>query len=285
LQSADVAKAYQHKQVILILNNASVPVNTEPEIHASVVKAWTVALEAMNNLVKRIPQRVQDGSALLAISSWHLYPDMSVFGESCVEIKQKDPIFDRVAILTLGLQHAGRATKSVYWSLPLVCLQHYGHPIQAYRTAGQENSRITCQQFAYIIMGCLFDGWDNFAATNEEGLKWVELLRNIVGLSTEHRIDYAHQHTCTWLVYLLVAARPLADLEEPEKKAADQLMKLGRRRSTFLHIPSQTPPPLFGLSQIDVLLPLLQSDQQRVEILRQFCHTISVDESDFLVTY
>jgi hypothetical protein len=163
-------------------------------------------------------------------------------------------------------------------------LQHYGYPIQAYRTAGQENSRITYQQFAYIIMGCLFDGWGDFAATNEEGLKWVELLGNIVGLFTEHRIDYSHQRACTWLVYLLVAARTLADLEEPEKKAADQLMKLSRRRSTFLHIPSQTP-PLFGLSQIDVLLPLLQSDQQRVDILRQFWHTLGVDESDFLVMY
>lgn len=69
LQSADQAKELQHKKTTLILNDASLLVNNESEPYVSVMKAWTAALEAMNNLIIGIPQRVQDGSALLAISS------------------------------------------------------------------------------------------------------------------------------------------------------------------------------------------------------------------------
>jgi hypothetical protein len=98
---------------MLILNNASVPVNNEPETYISVMKAWTAALEPINNLVNGIPQRVQDGAALLGISSWHLSPDMRVYGASCAEVKQKVPIFSPTAVLTLGLQHVRDDTKSV----------------------------------------------------------------------------------------------------------------------------------------------------------------------------
>jgi hypothetical protein len=116
---------------MLIVNNANVPVNGEPDTHQSVIKAWTAALEAMNNLLKGMPQRVHDGAALLGISSWHLYPEMIVYGGPAVEIKQKDPLFDRAALLTLGLEQVRTDVKSVYWSLPLACLQYYGHPVQA----------------------------------------------------------------------------------------------------------------------------------------------------------
>lgn len=158
LQSADQAKLLQHKQTMLILENASVPVNSEHDTYTSVMKAWAAALEAMNNLVKGVSQRVQDGAALLAISSWHLYPDMGVFGTSCVKVVQNDPLFTRTALLTLGLQHVREHTKSVYWSLPLAYLRYYGHPVKTSKTVGRENSRVTYKEFAYIILGCLFNG-------------------------------------------------------------------------------------------------------------------------------
>lgn len=217
---------------MLILNNASVPVNNESETYTSVMKAWAAALEAMNNLVKGIPQRVQDRAALLGISSWHLYPDMRVYGASCTEVKQKDPLFDSTAFLTLGLQHVRDDTKSVYWSLPLACLQYYGHPIKASRTVGQDNSRPTYQKFAYVILGCLFAGWGEFATTNEDGLQWVETLAGIMGLSQGKR--HKNMHKLKWLSYLATAPHGLIDCNEAEKKSAHQLIHLGRRRSTFL---------------------------------------------------
>ncbi|KAE8441883.1 hypothetical protein EG329_004189 [Mollisiaceae sp. DMI_Dod_QoI] len=232
LQSVDEAKALQHKQTMLILGSASIPVNSNPDPYDSVMKAWMTGLTAMNNLVKGMPQSVHDGAALLAMSSWHLYPNMLVYAGTCVEVLQKDPIFDQNALLTLGLEEAqaGRGDrKGVYWSLPLSRLQYYGHPVQAHRSVGQENSRITSKQFEYVVLGCIFDSWKKYAATNDEGLLWMDKLGEILGS------DYLRRFT--WLHHLVVAAWEIAGSEGLEKQAAHQLMNLGRRRSTFL-----TPP-------------------------------------------
>jgi hypothetical protein len=278
LQSADQAKALQHKQTMLIVNNTSVPVNKEPDTYTSVIKAWTTALLAMNNLVTGMPQRVQDGAALLAISSWHLYPDMVVYSGTCVNVNQRDPLFDHNALLTVGLQEVRDRrsdTQSVYWSLPLACLQYYGHPVQATRSIGQENSRISCQQFPYIILGCLFDGWGTYATTNEGGLHWIEKLGAIL------KLDDLGNHN--WLHYLLEAARVLHSCKDWEKRAAYQLMNLGRRRSTFLNPPGMIPAPLFGLSDVDNLLEVLGGDEQYIQCLRQLCSHLNLSGSQFLV--
>lgn len=52
---------------MLITDNASIPVSNEPDSYTSVIKAWTAALAAMNNLARGMPQVVQDRAALLAI--------------------------------------------------------------------------------------------------------------------------------------------------------------------------------------------------------------------------
>ena len=281
--SADQAKKVQHTQTKLILANANLPVNNETEPYASVMQAWVTALEAMNNLVKGIPQRARDGAPLLAVSAWHLYPNMVVYGESCVEVKQKDIIFDSAVFLTLGLEHVREDSKSVYWSLPLACLQYYGHPIQTSRTVGPENSRISYQQFTFVILGCIFDGWKAYATTNEDGLQWVERLATTLGLSTQHQ--YAHERKPTWLIYVLGAARQFTEFKGPEIIEAQKLMNLGRRWSTYLHSLEDTPPPLFGLSQIDAFLGVLKSDQERVQCLRKLVSHLKLDGSKFYIRY
>ncbi|KAF4637469.1 hypothetical protein G7Y89_g614 [Cudoniella acicularis] len=229
LQSADQAKARQHKQTMLIINNASVSVNSEPETYSSVMKAWIAALEAMNNLVKGVPQRVQDGAALLAISSWHLYPDMAVYGESCVQVTQNDPTFRGGALLTLGLQDMREDTKGVFWSLPLACLQYYGHQVQASRSVGQDNSRVSSEQFMFIAMGCLFDSWNLYAKTNEEGFEWIERISKLIERSARFE-SHCELKEPSWLSYLLEAARSIEKLDDMERKIAKQLLNLGRRR-------------------------------------------------------
>jgi hypothetical protein len=283
LQSGDQAKEFQHKQTRLIMDSARLPVNNEPETYTSVMSAWKVALEAMNNLVKGLPQRVHDGATLLAASSWHLYPDIAVFGDSCVEVKLNDPIFEPSALLTLGLQHLRDDVKSVYWSLPLSRLQYYGHPIHISRTAGKENTRITCEQFAYVVLGCVFAGWRSYATTNDEGVNWIQKLAGVLDLNRLDRFDHANKPT--WILYLVDAVDRIVDYDESEKNAAYQLMNLGRRRSAFLHPPAKVPCPLFGLSQINVLLAVLKGQQQRIQFLRHLCPRLKLEPSQFLIKY
>lgn len=287
LQSADEAKSLQQKQTRLILDNASVPVNNEPDTYSSVLKAWQVALEAMNNLAKGMPQTVQDGAALLAISSWHLYPDMTVYGGPMVEVKQKDPLFKPSALLTLGLQHVRDDKKSVYWSIPLACLQHYGYPIRTFRTAGSDSARITYQQFAYIVLGCLFVCWGEFSRTNEEGLKWIQRVGDITQLS---KTDSSNQNLFElgWLRYLIQAADEFQSHEYEERRTCIQLMNLGRRRPMFLYghprMQLRMPPPLFGLSQVKMLLSVLNAEG-RVQFLRERCSHLKINTTDIIIVY
>ncbi|PMD20098.1 hypothetical protein NA56DRAFT_627892 [Hyaloscypha hepaticicola] len=285
IQSADQAKILQHKQAMLIMSNASVPVNREHDVYTSVMRAWTAALEAMNNLIKGVPQRVQEGAVLLAMSSWHLYPDLGYFGTSCQrEVEQKDPLFTHTALLTLGLEHVPELSKSVYWSLPLAHLQYYGHPVKTSKTIGRENSRVNYKEFAYIILGCLFNDWKAFAATNEQGIDWVLRLSKILGLSNDHR-DLNSGGKVSWFSYLHAAAIELAVCDDCERKEANQLMALGKKRPEFLRPPAETLPPLFGLSQVDLILPILKNDQERIVFLRHLDAHYKFQLQESLIRY
>ncbi|KAH8684202.1 hypothetical protein BGZ60DRAFT_161886 [Tricladium varicosporioides] len=284
LQSADEAKAVQHKQMMLILNNTSIPVNTERNTYSSVMGAWIAALNAMNSLIKGIPQRVQDGAILLGISSWHLYPDMACFGETCVQVKQKDPIFKDTALLTLGLHHVREGAESVFWSLPLACLQYYGPPVHTARSVGQENARISCDQFLYVVLGCLFDGWGEFAATNEDGYHWVDKIMKLLQKSSRSG-GQSRIAGPSWLSLLHDAIENMAVFDDTEKRLVKQLVQLGRRKSTFLRSPGVESIPIFGFSQLGVLLPLLANDHERVSLLRQLSYYRRLDPQQFLIRY
>ncbi|KAH8900375.1 hypothetical protein GQ53DRAFT_589899, partial [Thozetella sp. PMI_491] len=160
LQSADQEKLWHHKQFKIIINDSSIPVNEEPAMYTSVISAWTTALEAMESLVQGVPQKVQDGAVLLAISAWHLYPDLMVYRGRRgmgVEIKMRDPIFPPTALLTIGLE----ATRpgSVSWSLPLSRMQYYGDTVRVTASSGQDNTRLTPQEFSYVILGLALGEW------------------------------------------------------------------------------------------------------------------------------
>ncbi|KAF8851387.1 hypothetical protein BDZ45DRAFT_679169 [Acephala macrosclerotiorum] len=285
IQSADQAKELQHKQMMLILNNVSIPVNSEPETYESVMNAWKGALEAMENLVQGIPQRIQDGAALLGISAWHMYPDMVVLKEKPVDVKQKDPLFKDTALLTLGLEAVGR--KSVSWSLPLSRLQYYGEPVRTERSAGQDNTRITAKEFSYVILGGLFGGWKDFAPTPEVGLQWLEPLANLTkdpsyasSLETSKLSDLRF-----WLSYLHRAAQSLVNSSGVEGKIARQLYRFGTRRSRFLYAPHSTPPPLFGISHLSNLIPILVDDDAQVNFLRKVIPQLGLSPNDCIIRF
>jgi hypothetical protein len=264
IQSADQAKALQHKQIMLILNNTPLPVNNEPKTYESVLTAWKGALEAMNNLVQGIPQRIHDGAALLGISAWHMYPDMIVYNAKPVEVKQNDPLFKEAAPLTLGLEPVGK--KGVSWSLPLARLQYYGEPVYTTRSVSPDNTRITATEFSYVVLGCLFSGWKDFARTANVGLKWLNTILVLLG-------DYERPITGVdmerhWLEYLKDAAQSLLNCAGIEKRIARQLFQLGTRRAKFLHDIYSSPSPLFGLTNLSVLLGILNSDDARLDCLR-----------------
>lgn len=287
VQSADQAKARQHKQMMLILNNARIPVNSEPTTYKSVMRAWITALNAMESLIRGMPQQVQDSAALLGISSWHLYPDILLFGDATVDVKQKDPIFDGTAVLILGLELAENTDRSVSWSLPLARLQYYGDPVRTSRSTGHDNSRITPDQFSYVILGCVFDSWGAFGLNLETALSRLDDIMTFIKQPLRDAMSdrRPQRHDLFWLEYLNVAAQRLVQCDGLDKQLALQLVSLGRRRSAFLYAPNEHPIPLFGISHLSNLIPMLQNDQIRLEQLRIVARRLKLSTKSFVIRY
>ena len=99
----------------------------------------------MECLVQGMPQQVRDG-AVLAISSWHLYPDMEVLVNETKAIDQNDELMNG-GLITISAHGVGSNREGVFWSLPLSRLRYYSPPVIAERHVSSETSRITMAEF------------------------------------------------------------------------------------------------------------------------------------------
>ncbi|KAL5320304.1 hypothetical protein ACEPPN_011105 [Leptodophora sp. 'Broadleaf-Isolate-01'] len=90
LQTADSDRKIQQTQLMLIINNIQIPVSTKKDAYGSIMEAWKLGMSTMERLVQGIPQQVRNSAVLLAISAWHLYPNMEVLSDQVIDIDQKD---------------------------------------------------------------------------------------------------------------------------------------------------------------------------------------------------
>ena len=119
LRTADALKRRQYKQLMLIIDNVGCTVNNLPNTFESVMEAWKVCLEKMEGLITGTSQQASHGDILLAVSAWHLFPDMMVVKPSATHVSQHDPIFASGGVLTVGLEPSVERKPGVHWSLPL----------------------------------------------------------------------------------------------------------------------------------------------------------------------
>ncbi|KAH8157989.1 hypothetical protein CIB48_g10256 [Xylaria polymorpha] len=72
-------------------------------IHVHLLACMLASMfDAVKRLVSGVLQEVQDGSAILGLAAWHIYPDINVFGSKRVEVLMNDPLVARGGILSLG---------------------------------------------------------------------------------------------------------------------------------------------------------------------------------------
>lgn len=174
LRAGDSMDRIRQKQLKLIVENIDVPVNSKSNVYDSVISAWTSAMIALNKLIDGMPHSIEDSSVLLALSAWHLYPDMSVLSTSNHFIRQGDPLIDPRGILTLGLQSAQSAValqqhkegeitstttgEGITWSLPLAYYRFYGDPVRMEKALNTDGSRVSIAQLLQVSLGCIFHG-------------------------------------------------------------------------------------------------------------------------------
>ncbi|EXJ59476.1 uncharacterized protein A1O5_12101 [Cladophialophora psammophila CBS 110553] len=103
LITADQVMVKKLKQLTLILDNlTTLPVSVGKDTYAKIINAWDGAIKGFEALLEGRPQNATDSSVLLALSSWHLYPDLIVLSSETKKVIFQDPLFPPSVAMTVG---------------------------------------------------------------------------------------------------------------------------------------------------------------------------------------
>lgn len=271
LRAADIVKERQQKQLMLIIDNLRVPVNRKSETYQSVLSAWTDSLTKMEGLMQGISQKAQSGDILLALSAWHLFPDMMIVDPCVASVQQNDQTFASGVVLTIGLEKTHSEHTGVFWSLPLAHLRHYGAPILSVRSIDSgERSRISLDEFLQAFLGCFLQGWHDAGSDTIMSTRWLayvsDLLQNSL-LGGFEEAGLLSGTTFSWLSLIFCAANNYLNSSGNDRLTANKLISVGRKHGkAFLGIPKE---PVFGLLKHGTYLCLLQDEESRISCLRK----------------
>ncbi|KAL8997634.1 MAG: hypothetical protein Q9169_003113, partial [Polycauliona sp. 2 TL-2023] len=273
LRVADIVKKKQQKQLMLILDNVQLPVNWKTDTYESVVEAWSNALTQMEALVQGISQQARTGDILLALSSWHLFPDLTVVTPSMTHVHQHDPVFGSGGLMTIGLQTPTGQENGVHWSLPLAYLRHYGAPVMSARSiCSGLRSRLSLPELLQATLGSLLQGWGAAGQNTSRSLRWLSSLYHL--LLKEAKLGNQKASALTrdsaeysWLALLSKAASLYLVSEGIERQHNNKLIALGRKHGkAFLGTPDA---PCFWLLEQGSFVKIAAKEEERIELLRK----------------
>ncbi|KAH0565865.1 hypothetical protein GP486_000743 [Trichoglossum hirsutum] len=295
IRAADEAKKKNQQQLMLIIYNVAIPVSNVTNVYQSVIRAWISSMNAMENLIKGMPQRVQDGAILLCLSAWHLYPDMVVLGSTTTEVEQKDPLLAPGGCLTIGLENSDSSLSGgVYWSLSLAHLRYYGEPIQRSRSIGGDSSRIPFEDFTLAALGSVFIGLGAHESRILAGAKFFTTLWSYLIRKTETEMFSIEKSlaqvilacSSSWMNVLVNAANLLVESNDFNRKRASMLARMGYRRGdSFLTHAQKRLPPVFGFTNFGPLFSTLKGEEERIRILRSIASKHNLDANAVIIRY
>ncbi|KAF4543355.1 uncharacterized protein LTHEOB_54 [Lasiodiplodia theobromae] len=200
LRTADEAKRAQQKQLMLIVRNINIPVHSgDKGTYDSVIGAWKTALTLMERLLQGEPQSVQGGDLLLGLASWHIYPNLWIFGDR--KIRQNDPLVPEAGVLSIGVEGSPAQDETgPVWSLPLSHFRYYGGPYTATRFMCDDSERLSLDEFLLVSLGSLLGSWDEdifglnhiptFLGNTGHTEDKLEFMRRVaLGLAVAEQID------------------------------------------------------------------------------------------------
>ncbi|KAI0452633.1 hypothetical protein F5B21DRAFT_506166 [Xylaria acuta] len=287
LKTADFFKNQQQTQFSLIWKNLSLPVNNETDPYRSVMAAWSSAVQIMDKAIGGAPYDVHDGAILLAISSWHIYPDLLVFGGQAIkspttEVLMMDDLVAEGGVLSLGLSRpdksyisgSGNEKAGVSWSIPLDRLKHYGRSVRRTRTLLRDGHRLSLHDLLLVNLGAILGKWHVSRKDREYYIAFI--IKLVSFAKTQERSSSIGNDTpLDWMDMLLKPA--LSRMQVLEK--ADFLLDLGSRRQNFIekHMPDDSHrrtdwPEVFGLCDVNVLQSILTGDAANASFLLHIYH-------------
>jgi len=263
LESADVAFLGKQKQLMLILDNCNIGITPNQDILSAVTDCWKAALQLMENIVAGQPMAVRSGEVLLAMSSWHLYPDLEVLGNKPTTIRQSDPLIARGGIVTLGLESPNMDTPfGISWALPLSHLRYYGKAVLATGVVSSSDSRVPMGHLLTVALGSAIGKW---ARTWDD----VGMFAEIAAILEKALAD-DDAPIPGWISLLSLASRMVRDASGETKTEHERLFDFGRRRATQFLSPegSNDPPPWLNLTDPLTFCGLLKHSEAKIRFLR-----------------
>lgn len=288
---ADRVKKTEHQDLEAILQSLSLPVDTSIDTYTSVIRAWNIAMSTVDGLIRGMPHSV-NGAVLVAISAWHIYPDMDLFGNDNKSFIFNDQLVQRGGCLTIGLEdRSPENARGVHWSLSLARLRYYGAPMALTATSVEE-SKVTFEEFALVIFGSLLGSWaGNSFNPNFEIRKAAELIVMIWEMlekaapSSDSCREFMFLRG-NWMHILVSSAQTLADADSEGWHRAKRLAFIGVRRGASVLPASQELPPFFGLLDPSTFTSMLHdSDSVSVRFLRDLAKSRKLKGHDTLIAY
>jgi len=292
LRTADDVFCRQQKQLELILKNIDLSAPGGPAVFPSVIETWKIAIGTMDKLVAGIPQAVHDGAALLGLSAWHMYPDLSVYDPEMVEVKMEDSLVHEGGVLSLGIsKRPGASSKDngIYWSLSLAQLRYYGHPVKVERGLGADY-RLTRAQLDLVVFAAVLEEW-GFKHSHSEPI--AMLVISLVDKSSSFgQGNTGHRRM---LKMLKDGASAYVSCPEGLQETHHRLIQLGRRRAhCFFHNPSRGPkldeksPLLWNLLETPIFMSLFKDTESQIKFLRHKASVLSLENTPsdaFMIRY
>jgi len=292
LRTADDVFCRQQKQLELILKNIDLSAPGGPAVFPSVIETWKIAIGTMDKLIAGIPQAVHDGAALLGLSAWHIYPDLSVYNPEMVEVKMEDPLVHEGGVLSLGIsKRPGASAKDngIYWSLSLAQLRYYGHPVKVERGLGADY-RLTRAQLDLVVFAAVLEEW-GFKHSQSEPI--ALLVISLVDKSSSFgQGNTGHRRL---LKMLKDGASAYVSCPEGFQQTHHRLIQLGRRRAhCFLHNPdrglklNEKSPLLWNLLETAIFMSLFKDTESQIKFLRHKASVLSVENTPsdaFMIRY
>lgn len=279
LRTADEARASERIRLMLILNNLDLPsLSCGKSTYEDVIRVWREAMFGMERLLYGMPQKASNLPILLALSAWHIFPDLVVLGESPKHISFADDLVKKGGTITIGLQSASEEpVPGMQWSLALSHFRYYGDPITVH--AESDNPRVTMDQLLLVVFGSIMSFWAVPPKEQNHAARW---------LVTLHELLSDDEDMPKWLFIILKAADLFLRFENENKETCDLLVAWGRRRGKqFLSKEDIGHTPFFGLCNPYVQLALRARCRSEVgvEYLRAIAECLGLQSHNAILRY
>ena len=282
LSVADQVMFKKWKQLDLILQNLSMPqMHSHSGLqYAKVISAWTNSLTGFEELLEGRPQTITDSSLLLALSAWHLYPNLLVLSSEVKNVLFNDKLMPQQAVVTVGLLPKATDDDSgaFRWSLALSHLKYYGDPVRVDVT---DNTRVTIQELELITFGALLSHWEVPPALTLDAASWI------FNLAVKLEQPFPRGPPA-WFSPLARAAQTYLSARGDDFTDYQALIKCGRRRShRVLSTSDEQLPPFLGLTNPHLLrsMGLPPGREANIEYLRSMGLAIDLPTRRFVLAY